>query len=112
MVLFDIPDIRLFWTDDPRFHGQFTAGEIVKFTPYSKYPACYKDISFWIQQPSVFHETDFYELVRTEAGDLVESVQLLDEFTHPKTSQKSVCYRIMYRYVSSSSRSQWRRCKL
>ena len=25
MVLFGIPDIRLFWTDDPRFHNQFAS---------------------------------------------------------------------------------------
>ena len=40
MVLFDIPDIRLFWTDDKRFTGQFKAGSMRnKFKPYSKY-AC------------------------------------------------------------------------
>lgn len=41
-VLFDIPDIRLFWTDDDRFISQFKAGTITKFQPYSKYPPCYK----------------------------------------------------------------------
>ena len=48
MVLFSIPDIRLFWSDDKRFTKQFKAGEIVTFKPYSKYPPCYKDISFWL----------------------------------------------------------------
>jgi O-phosphoseryl-tRNA(Cys) synthetase len=28
MVLFDIPDIRLFWTSDQRFLGQFKAGNM------------------------------------------------------------------------------------
>ena len=28
MVLFDIPDIRLFWTGDQRFLKQFTAGNL------------------------------------------------------------------------------------
>ena len=41
-VLFDIPDIRLFWTDDDRFISQFKAGTITKFQPYSKFPPCYK----------------------------------------------------------------------
>lgn len=38
MILFSIPDIRLFWSDDQRFHTQFESGEIVTFQPYSKYP--------------------------------------------------------------------------
>lgn len=47
MVLFDISDIRLFWSNDARFSDQFKHGKIKKFVPFSKYPACYKDISFW-----------------------------------------------------------------
>ncbi len=35
--------------------------------------------------------------MREIAGDLVEDVQLVDQFTHPKTQRKSVCYRINYR---------------
>ena len=43
MVLFQIPDIRLFWADDQRFLKQFRAGDLrTKFKPYSKYPACFK----------------------------------------------------------------------
>ena len=42
MVLFGIPDIRLFWTEDPRFLEQFADGQIRKFEPYSKFPPCYK----------------------------------------------------------------------
>ena len=42
MVLFDIPDIRLFWSEDDRFTKQFKAGQVTKFTPYSKYPPVFK----------------------------------------------------------------------
>jgi phenylalanyl-tRNA synthetase alpha chain len=35
--------------------------------------------------------------VREIAGDLAEDVRLVDEFTHPKTQRRSVCYRINYR---------------
>jgi phenylalanyl-tRNA synthetase alpha chain len=106
MVLFDVPDIRLFWSQDTRFLSQFKSGRITKFTPYSKYPACYKDISFWLpsstEEQAEWTDNDFYELVRDEAGDLVESVEIVDEFTHPKTQRKSKCFRIMFRSMDRS----------
>lgn len=48
MLLFGIPDIRLFWSQDARFLNQFRAGQIKKFESFSKFPACYKDVAFWI----------------------------------------------------------------
>jgi phenylalanyl-tRNA synthetase alpha chain len=104
MLLFNIPDIRLFWSQDERFLSQFGAGEITRFVPFSKHPACYKDVSFWLRPSGTsgggtvpFHENDMMEIVRDIAGDLVEDVTPVDEFTHPKTGRKSVCYRINYR---------------
>jgi len=96
MVLFDIPDIRLFWTDDERFAKQFTPGVLnTKFTPYSKFPPCNKDVSFWISEK--FSENNLCEIARNVAGDLVEEIKLIDEFTHPKTNKTSHCYRMVYR---------------
>eukprot|EP00316_Scyphosphaera_apsteinii_P011993 CAMPEP_0119308324 /NCGR_PEP_ID=MMETSP1333-20130426/10029_1 /TAXON_ID=418940 /ORGANISM="Scyphosphaera apsteinii, Strain RCC1455" /LENGTH=411 /DNA_ID=CAMNT_0007312067 /DNA_START=73 /DNA_END=1308 /DNA_ORIENTATION=- len=100
MVLFEIPDIRLFWTSDERFTKQFKAGQICKFKPYSKYPPCFKDIAFWI--PDGFEANDFFELGRAVAGDLVEKVDLVDAFTHPKTGRNSQCYRLTYRSMDRS----------
>lgn len=100
MVLFDIPDIRLFWSQDRRFLDQFSSGEDVKFLSYSKFPPCYKDITFWV--PSEFHENAFFELVGQVAGDLVECVEVVDNFTHPKTNRKSLCFRITYRSMDRS----------
>jgi phenylalanyl-tRNA synthetase alpha chain len=37
------------------------------------------------------------EIAREVCGDLVEDVRLTDEFTHPKTKRRSLCYRINYR---------------
>ncbi|KAK6907400.1 phenylalanine-tRNA ligase [Kwoniella mangroviensis CBS 10435] len=126
MVLFSIPDIRLFWTSDPRFLTQFKQGEITTFQPYSKYPPCYKDMSFWLPPSAnasaeqhehehgaaaaggklppksgekTFHENDYCEIVRDVAGDLIESVTLIDKFSHPKTNRKSKCYRLNYRHM-------------
>lgn len=36
MKLFNIPDVRLFWSNDPRFLEQFKEGQIIKFKPFSK----------------------------------------------------------------------------
>lgn len=133
MLLYSIPDIRLFWSKDPRFLSQFSeAAPIKTFVPFSKYPACFKDVSFWLaptksaaggagaaaashppaaqQAPSSivppaapapatpsFHENDVMEIAREVCGDLVEDVRLVDEFSHPKTGKKSLCYRVNYR---------------
>ncbi|KAK0483632.1 hypothetical protein IW261DRAFT_1332483 [Armillaria novae-zelandiae] len=102
MVLYSIPDIRLFWSTDARFLFQFKQGEISKFKPYSKYPSCFKDVSFWMAQDINVHENDFCDLVRDVAGDLVEDVKKIDSFVHPKTNRTSLCYRINYRSMDRS----------
>ncbi|XP_070101003.1 phenylalanine--tRNA ligase, mitochondrial isoform X13 [Equus przewalskii] len=101
MILYDIPDIRLFWSEDERFLKQFLVSDInqkVKFQPLSKYPAVINDISFWLPSEN-YSENDFYDLVRTIGGDLVEKVDLIDKFEHPKTHRTSHCYRITYRHM-------------
>ncbi|XP_053458292.1 phenylalanine--tRNA ligase, mitochondrial isoform X2 [Nycticebus coucang] len=101
MILYDIPDIRLFWSEDERFLKQFRVSDInqeVKFQPLSKYPAVINDISFWLPSEN-YAENDFYDLVRTIGGDLVEKVDLIDKFEHPKTHKTSHCYRITYRHM-------------
>ena len=100
MLLFDIPDIRLLWSADSRFMEQFLSVGIdpqtnVKFKPFSKFPPCFKDISFWL--PREFSDNDFFEVVRSIGGDLVEKVEMVDKFIHPKTQRESRCYRITYR---------------
>jgi len=72
MKLYDIDDIRQFWSTDPRFISQFKSGQITKFKSYSKFPVCYKDVSFWVNES--FAENDFHELVRSVSGDLAESI--------------------------------------
>ncbi len=175
MLLYSIPDIRLFWSTDTRFLSQFSEGKpIARFVPFSKYPQCFKDVSFWLRPSSnaaggaiptpppgsmarpsstfepipstvalshhavaapdsgplahsdsgmpvrlatasdsssdppamstptslslgSFHENDVMEIAREVCGDLVEDVRLTDEFVHPKTGRRSMCYRINYR---------------
>jgi len=103
MVLFEIPDIRLFWSNDERFTSQFKDGDklgATKFKPYSKFPPCYKDVAFWISEQ--FTENNLCEVVRGEGGDLVEEVKLIDEFTNGKTGKTSNCFRITYRSMERS----------
>lgn len=113
MVLYGIPDIRLFWSEDDRFLKQFRVTDIeqpVCFQPLSKYPPLHNDISFWLPESrdgqENFTENDFYELVRSIGGDLVEKVSLVDEFTHPKTGRRSQCYRIIYRHMERTLTQQ------
>ncbi|EAQ84015.1 hypothetical protein CHGG_10419 [Chaetomium globosum CBS 148.51] len=116
MLLFRVPDIRLFWSRDERFLAQFQGLEdaglegLRLFVPFSKYPACYKDVSFWLgggggtggEGGAEWHENDLMEVVRDAAGDCVEDVSLVDEFTHPKTGRRSMCYRINYRSLEKT----------
>ncbi|XP_077480437.1 phenylalanine--tRNA ligase, mitochondrial isoform X2 [Stigmatopora argus] len=103
MVLYDIPDIRLFWSQDERFLKQFRVDDVrrrVRFQALSKYPPLRNDISFWLPADgAAFHTNDFYELVRAVAGDLVEEVTLLDDFTHPTSGRRSLCFCLLYRHT-------------
>jgi phenylalanyl-tRNA synthetase alpha chain len=135
MLLFSVPDIRLFWSQDSRFLSQFSSPfafdpesttatvapatvSINYFQPYSKYPSARRDVSFWLPNaPSVsaagealppveLHENDFMEIVREVAGDSAEDVHLIDSFTHPKTGRRSTAYRIVYRSFDRTLTSQ------
>lgn len=97
MRLFDIPDVRLFWSTDSRFLGQFEENKITQFKPFSKYPACTKDVSMWIPNDKNFEENDLFEIVRSVGGDLIEKVELVDEYNDKKKQRTSRCYRIHYR---------------
>ncbi len=77
MILFDIPDIRLFWSQDKRFLTQFEPSIPlpIRFKPFSKYPHIARDMSFWIGKDVAFCPNDLYDVIRTVAEDLVESVE-------------------------------------
>jgi phenylalanyl-tRNA synthetase alpha chain len=101
MVLFNVPDIRYFWSADERFLKQFTLGEVTKFKAFStNLETEIKDISFWIDNDQLgkdnvwYAENDFMDIVRNVCGDWVENVEMIDSFTHKKTGRHSKCYRL------------------
>nr|XP_009857978.1 phenylalanine--tRNA ligase, mitochondrial [Ciona intestinalis]XP_026689404.1 phenylalanine--tRNA ligase, mitochondrial [Ciona intestinalis] len=101
MKLFNIPDIRYMWTEDESFLAQFRCHsdfKSIKFKPIvSKQPALVNDVAFWV--PTDFTPNDFYDLVRSVDDGLVQTITLIDQFTH-SSGKQSHCYRLFYRHVS------------
>ncbi|CAK5036423.1 unnamed protein product [Meloidogyne enterolobii] len=106
MILYGIPDIRLFWSTDTGFTNQFKGlnpSDVVKYKEISKQPQLFMDISFWL--PEHFEgdssiesvRSDVFDVIRMMGGDLIEQVSLSDEYLNKKTGRKSQTYRITYR---------------
>ena len=96
IISMELPDIRLLWSRDPRVTKQLHMG--TKFVEVSKYPPVVRDISFVV--PKTFAPNDYFDLVRDIAGDLVEQVELIDEYENAEkfgADKKSYAYRIIYR---------------
>lgn len=97
MVKFDIPDIRIFWSNDTRITSQFKNINS-KYKEVSKYPAVERDISFIIDKNTNLN--NYYELVRDTGGDLVEEVKLLDSYENDEKfgqGKKSYTFHILCR---------------
>jgi len=96
MISMALPDIRLLWSEDERVKRQLHMG--TKFVEVSKYPPVIRDISFTV--PKTFTPNNYFDLVRDIAGDLVEQVELIDEYENDAkfgADKKSYAYRITYR---------------
>lgn len=106
MKLYGIPDIRMFWSTSPEFISQFETDDHHKqivYQPVSRFPKIVNDMAMWLPNESKTEEpfdvSNFYEIVRSLGGDLVEKVELFDDFFHSKTQRRSHCYRITYRHM-------------
>lgn len=101
MRLFDVDDIRVFWSEDERVTSQFEQfnGDYASFNfrdPKKNIEPKPFDTAMWITEG--FNEMDFYDMARScDPDDVIEKIELIDEFTHPKTGRTSHCYRTFYR---------------
>lgn len=96
IVSMDLPDIRLFWSDDERVKKQLRLGN--EFQEVSKFPPITRDISFIVSKD--FIPNNYFDLIRDIGGDLVEEVELLDKYENPEKfgpDKMSYTYRIVYR---------------
>jgi len=103
----DLPDIRLFWSDDERVKRQMKLGN--KYEEVSKFPPITRDISFVVSKE--FVPNNYFDLIRDIGGDpvksqgdhgasLVEEVKLLDKYENDAkfgADRMSYTYRIVYR---------------
>src|SRR3989344_5970528 len=98
IINMELPDIRLFWSDDERVKKKLKLGN--KFKEVSKFPAITRDISFVVKDD--FVPNNYFDLIREIGGDLVEEVKLLDKYENEKKFGKnkiSYTYRITYRSI-------------
>lgn len=95
MIMFGIPDIRYFWTQDQKFLSQFKNGQDTKFKEYSRLEQVIRDISFW--QKEGWNENEFMEIVRS---DLVSDVRCID--TYRRGERISTVYRVTYQPIDSN----------
>lgn len=115
MIMFKIPDIRLFWSSHPGFLDQFSSGKIKKFKPFSKLSSKSMDISFYIPSHRIVQEqifenganqtitrwqqdNDFFEFIRDVTDEWIERVELKDEYElyNENTRKYSRMYRLWY----------------
>lgn len=102
MILFDIPDIRYFWMEDPKFLDQFKSGEITKFIPFSPLNPIYKDVSMFIQSIDVvdnkwMRENDLIDVIRDHCEDWICSIECIDSIYLEKKQKYTRCYRVTYK---------------
>lgn len=112
MILFNIQDIRTFWSVSPRFLDQFKTNKKwneITFTPFSTVQSTSQDISFYINSgiienenkndPNEFEWKDannFFEICRELSDDMVEEVKLFDKYYNKKKNKYSHSFRIVF----------------
>lgn len=118
MPLKKVPDIRIFWSQDPRITSQW--GDFRPYRAVSNYPPVFKDVSFIVPKASFVidkkemeksgeleltrdTESNFFALtgaIRDISADLIEEVKITGMFeddTKFSADKKSITIRITFR---------------
>lgn len=98
----ELPDIRLFWSEDERIKKQLGNLEN-KYKEVSKYPAVERDISFIIDKNISLN--NYYELLQDVAEGLIEEVKLMDSYENDEkfgANRKSYTFHIIYRSLEKT----------
>jgi len=101
IISMELPDIRLFWSDDERVKKQLILGN--KYKEVSKFPPVVRDISFVVGSNFVLN--DYFDAIRDIGGDLVEEVHLLDKYENVEKfgeGKTSYTFRITYRDLNKT----------
>jgi phenylalanyl-tRNA synthetase alpha chain len=115
MILFKIPDIRIMWSESPRFLNQFKTDKKwndIMFKPFSVVQSTSQDISFFIksgiienkEKPNEFEwkdVNDFFEICRELSDDMIEEVKLFDKFYNKKKDMYSHSFRVVFKPIFS-----------
>ncbi len=102
MIKMEINDIRIFWSQDQRITSQFKDINS-KYQEVSKYPPITRDISFIIAKSVSLN--NYYELVRDLGGNLIEQVELMDQYENDEkfgADKKSYTFHIVYRSLEKT----------
>ncbi|MBX4200494.1 hypothetical protein KW786_00010 [Candidatus Parcubacteria bacterium] len=98
----EIPDIRIFWSQDSRIKEQLKNLD-QKYKEVSKYPPINRDISFVIDKS--INLNNYYEVVQDEAEGLIEEVKLMDSYENDEkfgAGKKSYTFHIVYRSLEKT----------
>ncbi|MBI1866415.1 MAG: hypothetical protein HY005_00445 [Candidatus Staskawiczbacteria bacterium] len=102
----EIPDIRIFWSNDARITNQLKNINN-KYKEVSKYPEISRDISFIIDKN--INLNNYYELVRDLDENLIEEVKLMDSYENEEKfgkDKKSYTFHIVYRSLEKTLTDQ------
>merc|ERR1711981_415070 len=119
MLMFEIPDIRMLWTDNAGYKKSMTAiisnmydeyggpdsphlsasavRELRMPTSFLKNSPVTQHISFFMEKGKSVAANDVYDTVREVAGELIESVRIQDKFFHPGKQMDSNMFELIYR---------------